>query len=126
MSDKDIEPTGQPEEPEHPSSNEPPIDDSGINNDYILDLCDFVINSLWDKYIGGIEEDKTRLKTPTSEIKDLAYTLQVVWGLCQDILDIDRRLRGQVDDDDFPPGPFGGEFHPFNPPPTDPDEGDGF
>ena len=66
-----------------------PIDDGGINNDHIIDLCDFIINSLHEKYIG------TKQKTPpsVSELKDMAQTLHGVWTLVQDIMELDNRLR---------------------------------
>ena len=74
-------------------SNEPPMDDSGINNDHILDLCDFIIKTSWMKYVG--EDHRISPDQVTSqELKDLAFTLGSVWGLAQDILEIDRRLRG--------------------------------
>jgi len=72
-------------------SNEPPIDDAGINNDNILELCDFVITTCHNKYIVN---EVTSDKISSQELKNISLTLSTIWGLAQDILDIDSRLRG--------------------------------
>lgn len=97
---KDIEPTNNPDE--NTPHNDPPLDDSGINNDHILDLCDFVIKNLWIKFVGSAADEPQPKETSVRDMKDIAYTLQSVWTLAQDIIELDRRLRYL--DDDLPPG----------------------
>lgn len=94
--------------PGPPNDDMPPLDDSGINNDHILDVCDWIIFTAWTKYVGA---EKTHDQVNVQELKDLAFTLGSVWGLVQDILDIDNRLGGfgggpdpqDFFDDDEPP-----------------------
>lgn len=81
-----------------------PRDDSGINNNHVLDLCDYVITTTWKKYI---ESPPNKLPS-TEELNSLAQTLTGVWILAQEIIDLDRRLRMQAEfqelggDDDGP------------------------
>lgn len=85
-----------------PDSNHPPRDDSGINNDHILDLCDFIISSAWAKYIGNNKEEPGNISI--RELESLSNSLQNVWILVREIIDLDRRLRMISDfDDDVPP-----------------------
>lgn len=81
----------------------PPQDDIGINNDYILDLCDYVINTAWEKYIGGSDKKKT---PSIEELKNLSETIHTIWQLAQEIIDLDERLMlrdelGDIDIDFF-------------------------
>lgn len=97
MTNGNIEPTDPSED-----NDSNPIDDSGINNDHILDLCDFIINRLWEKYISESKDVNFSVR----ELKDIAYTIQSVWGLCQDIIELDKNLR--MFGDQGPP--TGGDF----------------
>ena len=96
MSDNEIEPRGNPE-PDR-NAGDPPMDDSGIDNDHILDLCDWTITSLWVKFSSMTSEE--RINTSISEYKELADTLQSVWTLTLDIIALDGALRMKEDDED--------------------------
>lgn len=85
-----------------------PKDDSGINNDHILDLCDFIIDSAWTKYLGNSDYVKEGSSgTPSiKELQDLSATIQNVWVLVQEILNLDHDIRNiakEGDDDDDSP-----------------------
>jgi len=100
---------------DRPDDGLPPMDDSGINNDHILDLCDFIITKSWEKYVHN-QNRPTAEELSIRDLRDLAYTIGAVWGLVQDIIDLDSRLRemGGPPDMDGPAGPPGGPtFGPY-------------
>lgn len=102
-----------------PGDEVPPLDDGGINNDHILDLCDYIINNMWKQYI-----EKRPAKSPTlAHMKDMSQTLFTVWGLVQEILNLDRRLREQVESGEVEEE-FFEKFDGFPPKTDDDDEED--
>lgn len=102
-----------------PSEDVSPLDDSGINNDHILDLLDYIVKTMHNRYIN----EPPAVPPTDAALKDMSHTLHTVWSLVQDIMDLDRRLRmtfelGGMDPDFF--RKFDGM------PPPDPFEDDGF
>jgi hypothetical protein len=88
------------------------MDDSGINNDHILDLCDFIICKAWEKYVHN-ENRPTAEDLSIRDLRDLAYTMGAVWGLAQDIIDLDGRLRGMAGPPDMDGPPDSPKFGPY-------------
>lgn len=100
MANDSIQPPGEPPDNKRPLENESaPRDDSGINNDHILDLCDFIINTAWSKYIGNGTGEVPSIQ----ELESLSNTTRNVWRLAQEIIDLDRRLRLIAEFGDIPP-----------------------
>jgi hypothetical protein len=102
IDNNNLPPSDPPDNEQPPNGESTPRDDSGINNDHILDLCDFIINSAWMKYIGNSTGSSPSIR----ELECLANTIQNVWILAQEIIDLDRRLRLVADFGDLPPGFF--------------------
>jgi hypothetical protein len=70
----------------------PPMDDYGIRNDEILQMCDFAVKKLF-----GICNDQSK-ELGLQEIQTLVSTLDMVWNLTQSILNFDEDMRDAIDD----------------------------
>lgn len=92
-------------------NNDIPLDDQGIRNDEIIEILESLIKNTWQDVVADPK------KLSFKERKDIAITMQIVWDLTRDIMDIDDKLRIMAeffdrrsgenedqddDDDDFP------------------------
>ncbi len=75
-------------------------DDYGIRNDQVLDICDVIIEELWEKvYLGrqsrAILPDGSRSPSPftVEQLQNVSATLNIVWDLVQRIMDIDDEIE---------------------------------
>lgn len=83
---------------------EPPLDDFGIHQDRLLEICEKIIEKTHEKYVINDTSPKN-----AAEFRDVAETLEKVWLLTQDILNLDDVIRSAVEamsdtppeDDDF-------------------------
>lgn len=98
----------RPERPEMPEEDGIPLDDQGIRNDEIIEVLDTLIRDTWNDVCHN------KKKLTIEERKEVAMTLQIVWDLARDIMDIDDRLRmisdyfeqnEDFDEDDLPDEP---------------------
>jgi len=80
----------------------PPLDDLGIYNDHIIELCAYVIKTLHDDYIDKDESPKHSIK----DLRDLTLTLQMAWELSREIIDFDTRLKLEEKYGPLPPDFF--------------------
>jgi len=67
---------------------EPPADDYGIHQDRLLEICEKIIQKTHEKYVIENYTPKN-----VAEYRDLAETLEKVWNLTQDILQLDDVIR---------------------------------
>lgn len=74
------------------SSDDPPLDDYGIDHDRLLELCEMVIRKMHNKYI--IEDQSPN---NAAEFKEVAQTLESVWRLTKDILSLDDVIQSAMD-----------------------------
>jgi hypothetical protein len=82
----------------------PPLDDYGIHQDRLLEICEKIIEKTHNKYVINDYTPKT-----AAEFRDVSETLEKVWAITQDILNLDDVIRSAVEamsdpeNDDFPP-----------------------
>jgi len=68
-------------------NNEIPLDDQGIRNDEIIDILEKLIKDTWQDVVNAPKALSFK------ERKDVAMTMQIVWDLTRDVMDIDDKLR---------------------------------
>ncbi len=73
------------------SSDDPPLDDYGIDHDRLLELCEMVIRKMHNKYI--IEDQSPN---NAAEFKEVAQTLESIWRLTKDILSLDDVIQSAM------------------------------
>lgn len=79
-----------------PSNNDAPLDDYGVHNDHVLDICESLITQLWKRLVTESHQ------MSIAEIKDAAITIDSLWNLVQSIIEINEDLKNE---DKGPPGP---------------------
>lgn len=78
--------------PQDENDEQPPLDDYGIHQDRLLEICEKIIEKTHNKYVIDDYTPKT-----AAEFRDVAETLQRVWSITQDILNLDDVIRSAVD-----------------------------
>lgn len=68
-------------------NNDIPLDDQGIRNDEIIDILETLIKDTWKDVVNYPKELSFK------DRKDIAMTMQIVWDLTRDVMDIDDKLR---------------------------------
>ena len=106
-------------DPNTPENEITPLDDGGINNDHILDMCDYIVTNMWKQTV----ENAAQKPPSLTDMKDMAQTLLTIWSLVQEILDLDRRVRDQVNSGEVKEE-FFEKFDGFPPDKKDDDEDD--
>jgi len=74
------------------NNQEPPLDDYGIHQDRLLEICEKIIEKTHTKYVLNDYTPKT-----AAEFRDVAETLDRVWAITQEILNLDDVIRSAVD-----------------------------
>lgn len=83
---------------EENENEDPPLDDFGIHQDRLLEICEKIIEKTHEKYVINDVSPKT-----AAEFRDVAETLEKVWLLTQDILNLDDVIRSAVEAMSDPP-----------------------
>lgn len=83
---------------EENENEDPPLDDFGIHQDRLLEICEKIIEKTHEKYVINDSTPKT-----AAEFRDVAETLEKVWLLTQDILNLDDVIRSAVEAMSDPP-----------------------
>ena len=69
-----------------------PLDDYGIHQDRLLEICEKIIEKTHNKYVLENYTPKS-----SAEFRDVAETLQRVWSITQDILNLDDVIRSAAE-----------------------------
>ena len=79
----------------------PPMDDYGIHQDRLLEICEKIIEKIHNKYVIDDYTPRTHI---AAEYKDVSETLKNVWAITQEILNLDDVIRSAVEamSDDSP------------------------
>lgn len=72
----------------------PPMDDYGIHQDRLLEICEKIIEKIHNKYVIDDYTPKTAL---AGEFKDVSETLKNVWAITQEVLNLDDVIRSAVE-----------------------------
>ena len=69
-----------------------PLDDYGIHQDRLLEICEKIIEKTHNKYVLENYTPKS-----SGEFRDVAETLQRVWSITQDIPNLDDVIRSAAE-----------------------------
>ncbi len=77
--------------PKDNNDQNPPLDDYGIDHDRLLEICEKIIEITHKRYV-----EDGHLPKNASELRDVADTLEKVWSLTSNILNLDDFIRSAM------------------------------
>lgn len=78
-------------DPKSNNDQNPPLDDYGIDHDRLLEICEKIIEITHKKYV-----EDGQLPKNAAELRDVAETLEKVWSLTSNILNLDDFIRSAM------------------------------
>jgi hypothetical protein len=69
-----------------------PLDDYGIGQDRIIELCEKIVDKIYTKCVLD-----NSMPSSIGDLKEIVLTLEGVWRLVKDMLDIDDVIRSAME-----------------------------